>query len=231
MVQKHSHNIGFLEFTTKKEILNAFFMFKNILKEKDEIALGIALIKSGYALPGLRVLYRYSTADTLKRIFSKVILLPSDIANIFFQTVSLNDVKLRKFVNSVGILSKEIDVKSIEELDVKEVIINGFPDDINLTKLKDNTIVSSINYYVDESNKLVVLVNGLRFFLPNEITQFVGKENLSIQLKAILNFGFPDERVFFRITKCMHDSDTTPYFDPMIKIDSLIAKIEAEEFV
>lgn len=225
-------DIPLLAFEAEREVLDKFFVFRNILSgEKEEIILGISLIKSGYVLPGLRLLYRSSSVDSLKKVLSNVVLLPGDIANIFFQTLSLSDVKMRRFVGSLGIMPGSMSVKSIKELEVKEIVVNGFPDDVSVTKLRNSRISSSITYHVDDNRRFVVLVNGLRFSMVEEVAQFVEEGNFSIRVAAVFNFGFPSERVFFKITKPISGDDATPYFDPTIRIDSLASRIEANRFV
>lgn len=224
--------ISLINISSKREVFENLFRIKRLFKEESqEVQIGLALIKSGFTLPGFRILYRNSTVENLKKIFSKPLLLPKDIANIFFQVVSLNDIKLYKFINSIGILPNGISVKTIEAFDVRTIVINGMPDDLNSTKVDYGDTPVSLNYYVDSNYRITVLLNGSKFVLPREVTEFVEEGFFSINLKSIFNFGLPDERVFFEIRKTVSDDEITPYFDPMIKIESLLSKLESERFV
>lgn len=230
--ENYCSKIEFSGFLVKREVLGSFFAIKNILRnEKEDILFGIAFIKSGYVLPGLRILYRASTVEDLKKVLSEVVFLPSDIANIFFQTISLNDLKLIKFVRSLNLYKEDFSLKLLEGLGVREIVVNGIPDDLVATKSITSISEPSINYYVDDDGRFIVIVNGIKFYLPSKVGEFVEEGGFSIGLKSVFNFGFPDERVFFTVKKSISPEEITPYFDPMIKIDSLISKIESGKFI
>lgn len=233
MIDEDLYNkIDYSEFLTKRDILGNFFAIKSVLgNEKEEILMGISFVKSGYVLPGLRILYRNSTVDHLKKVLSKVVFLPGDVANIFFQTMSLNDLRLIRFIRSLNLYSEDLSVKTFEELEVREIVVNGLPDNLMATKNVTSFSHPSINYYLDDNGGFIVIVNGVKFRLPSKVGEFVEEGNFSISLKSVFDFGFPNERVFFTIKKSISPEEVTPYFDPMIKIDSLISKIEGGKFV
>ncbi|MFN4245625.1 MAG: hypothetical protein ACK4F9_05700 [Brevinematia bacterium] len=221
--------IHLIEFVVQKEVFGNFWSLKTSLKsESDEVILGLSLMKSGYVLPGLRILCRNLSIDNARKVFSEVILTPKDFANIFLQLISLNDVKLIRFANSLGIFNN---LDNIVGLDVREVVLNGITDDIISTKFLYNHQKYYLSYYVDNNKNIVVLLNGIRFALPKEVITFVGNSNFSINLKSVFNFGFPNERVFFEIRKDISDEDKISYFDPMLKIDFLMSKLEANKFI
>lgn len=224
--------VSLINISSRREVFENLSRVKGLFKEEtQEVLVGLALIKSGFTLPGFRILYRNSTVESLKKIFSNLLLLPKDIANIYFQFVSLNDVKLYRFINSMGILPSGISVKAIDAFDVRTIVVNGMPDDLNSTKINYEDMPVSLNYYVDSNYRITVLMNGSKFVLPREVTEFVEDGFFSISLKSVFNFGLPDERVFFEIRKTVSNDDIIPYFDPMIKIEALLSKLESERYV
>ncbi len=229
---KEYKEISLLNFAVEGEVIGNFWKLKDVLKgESDEVVLGASLIRSGYVLPGLRVLYRNLSIDNARKVFSSIVLTPRDIANVFFQTVSLSDVKLNRFISSLGIFNSYFNVESIIDLGIDSVILNGIADDIVSTKFFYNHNKYYVNYYTDNDRNFVVLLNGVKFTLPKEIIDFVEGKNFSINLKSVFDFGFPDERVFFEVKKNISEDSRTPYFDPMLKIDFLLSRIEANKFV
>lgn len=223
--------IGFVNFLTEKEVFDEFYKLKDILKdENDDVVLGFALIKAGFVLPGFRLLYRSSSLDNLKRLFYQIVTLPKDYINIFIQISTLNDTKLSRFISALGILPNNFSFESLKAFDVKEIITNAIPTDIRCTKILKNSRSYYINYYLEESDegdRLVALINGNKFYLPSPLIYFIEEGHVEIDLKGVFEFGFPEERVFLSIIKdySLNDPDTV-YFDPSVKIDSLVYKIE-----
>ncbi|MGC8964076.1 MAG: hypothetical protein ACP5KI_01750 [Brevinematia bacterium] len=226
--------IGFLDFIAKKEIFSEFYKIADLLKREDpNVVLGIALIKTGFVLPGFRLLYRFSSVDKLKEIFPNIVISPQDIFNIFFQISTLNDSKLSRFISSLGILPKDSFIDVIKEYNIKEVVVNAIPTDIRCAKYLNNLGYYYINYYVEESDnedRLAVLINGNKFYLSPYMIYFVESGPIDIELKEIFNFGFPEERVFLSVKKD-HEivNSEAIYFDPIIKIESALHKIDSNK--
>ncbi|MCX8029614.1 MAG: hypothetical protein N2712_06430 [Brevinematales bacterium] len=227
-----TNEILYINLKAKSEVLDNSNIIKNILPKpvNEEIVLALSLIKSGFVLPGLRVLYRIANIEYIKKSISNIIFTPKDIANIFFQTISLRNTKLQRFIENIGILPANISIGTIEAFDVRNIVINGITQDIKNTKVVLNSKTISINYYI-KNGQLYVMINGIRFLLPKEIIEFIDENFFDIRLKSIFEFGLPNERVFFEVRKTLSEHETILNFDPNIKLSMLLSKIESENFI
>ncbi len=221
-------------FLSNSQILSTYFQLKKSYpKVKHESLLGVAIIKNKYLLPGLRLLYKNSTLDEAKSLLENLILTPNETASILIQAKSLNDVKLEKFSSSIGIPFKSLDeIKEyLVRFGVNEVVVNGTPIDLLASVYVEPYENSTINYYITDEGHFTVTVKGKKFVLPEEMAELF-EEPIFISLKQVFPTGLPSERFYFLIRKVdFASSFSTVYFDPYIKIGSLLLRIEERNFI
>jgi hypothetical protein len=220
-------------FLSNSQVLSTYFQLKNSFPEvKNKSLLGVALIKNKYLLPGLRLLYRNSTIDEAKNLLENLVLTPNETASILIQAKNLNDVKLEKFSSNIGIPLKSLgEIKEyMVKFGVNEVVVNGTPIDI-LSLSHVEFYENSIGYYIADEGNFVVTVKGKKFILPEDLAELF-EESIFISLKQMFPTGLPSERFFFLVRKVDFSSQlSTVYFDPYIKLGSLVLKIEERNFI
>jgi len=227
-------NIGEIRhiFLSNSRIFNTFLQIKkNFPKLKENGILGAALIKNRYLMPGLRLLYRNLSKEEIKKLLESLKLTPNEMASILIQSKNINDCKLERFANSTGILTRATNEigEYINKSEIKEIVVNGIPS--TLMNHKDiEYYENSINYYVDDN--FVVMLKGKSFILPHDLVE-IFEEPISITLEQVFPTGLPSERFYFLVRKVeFSDSHNyTPYFDPYIKVSTLMSKIEGRNFI
>ncbi len=233
---------GNIKLLTKARIVNRYLEISKTFPTTDpEILKGIALIKEGFVLSGLRFLKLRVKKDELKKFMQDIeqnrkgFLNLLDFTNSYFQLLSVKDKSIKLLAQEIGLLGEfpKIDGSSIlffDRIGINKIVVNGSVNNVSDSMFKNNELIGSISYYLT-GDVLVFELGKRKFFLPGEVAEFVDDSYVKILLSGILDSGFESERVYFLIEKVMNPYESSKMIDPKVKILNSIIILENRDFI